>query len=46
VFRNENVRVLSSSGARSEVDIDDDGLSDGYILTSDLTPDFTKMPPW
>jgi len=46
VARNNNVRVLAQSGARSGVDIDEDGNIDGQVKTADLTPDLATMPPW
>jgi hypothetical protein len=44
--RNGNVRILAQSGDWSSVDVDEDGKPDGYVRTSDLTSNFTTMPPW
>jgi hypothetical protein len=44
--RNGNVRILAQSAGWSRVDIDEDGNSDGYVRTSDLTPNLATMPPW
>ena len=46
VPRNANVRILAQFGAWSGVDVDEDGNVDGQVKTSDLTSDFTAMPPW
>ncbi len=46
VLRNATARILSQSGGRSYVDIDEDGIADGYVMTSDLTSDLVTMPPW
>jgi hypothetical protein len=44
--KNGNVRILAQSGDWSRVDIDEDGKPDGYVRTTDLTPDLATMPPW
>jgi Domain of unknown function (DUF1906) len=43
--RNGNVRIVRQ-GVWAQIDIDDDGVSDGYARMADLTTDFTKMPQW
>jgi hypothetical protein len=46
VPRNANVRILAQSGAWSSVDVDEDGIADGQVRTSDLTSNLATMPPW
>ncbi len=46
VPRNSNVRILAQSDTWSGVDIDEDGIVDGQVRTSDLTPSLVTMPPW
>jgi hypothetical protein len=46
IQRNNNVRVMEDRGLWVQVDIDDDGVADGFCLKSDLTTDFRRMPPW
>ncbi|HET7806702.1 MAG TPA: glycoside hydrolase domain-containing protein [Pseudolabrys sp.] len=46
VARNANVRVLAQSGAWSGVDVNEDGIADGQVRTTDLTSDLATMPPW
>lgn len=46
VPKNSNVRILAQSGAWSGVDIDEDGVADGQVRTSDLTSNLATMPPW
>jgi hypothetical protein len=46
VPRNANVRILAQSGAWTGVDVDEDGVADGQVRTSDLTASLTTMPPW
>jgi Domain of unknown function (DUF1906) len=46
VPRNANVRILVQSGAWSGVDIDEDGIVDGQVRTSDLTSNLATMPAW
>jgi hypothetical protein len=46
VARNCNIRMVRESGGWAQIDIDDDGVSDGHVKKADLTTDFTKMPPW
>lgn len=46
VPRNANARILMQSGGWCRVDIDEDGNPDGYVKTSDLTPNLATMPSW
>jgi hypothetical protein len=46
VPRNTSVRILVQSGAWSVVDIDEDGIVDGQVRTSDLTSNLATMPAW
>jgi len=46
VPKNANVRILAQSGVWSGVDIDEDGVADGQVRTSDLTSSLATMPPW
>jgi hypothetical protein len=46
IGRNASARVISQSGSWAAIDMDDDGALDGYVRTSDLTADFSTMPPW
>jgi Domain of unknown function (DUF1906) len=46
IERCASVRVFRTVGDWIEVDADEDGFPDGYCRKSQLTSDFTKMPPW
>jgi hypothetical protein len=46
ILRCNNARVLSDDGVWLQVDIDDDGVADGYCLRSDMTADLKTMPHW
>jgi hypothetical protein len=46
VDRARNVRVVREEDKWCYVDIDDDGMAEGYCLTADLMPSLSEMPSW
>ena len=46
VERNNNARIIADRGDWLELDIDDDGRTDGFARKSDFTANFRTMPEW